>query len=206
MTNDKEVHYKRWTVEDDNFLMERYYSERLIDLARQLGCSRSTVTHHARRLGLWKGNTAERNRDAIALVEMEHDNLTYKELAQQTGMTIKTVCRYARMRGLRRSNEQWRANLSRKRKELYGRDRARITFGLEQRTKLKVFSNPKRTRLLAKLRQFGYRISEEDPNVLYYPDSQCRHPIREQHGMAMGLRFEPLPTPMTESADFAESC
>ena len=189
MTNDKEVHYKRWTVEDDNFLMERYYSERLIDLARQLGCSRSTVTHHARRLGLWKGNTAERNRDAIALVEMEHDNLTYKELAQQTGMTIKTVCRYARMRGLRRSNEQWR-----------------ITFGLEQRTKLKVFSNPKRTRLLAKLRQFGYRISEEDPNVLYYPDSQCRHPIREQHGMAMGLRFEPLPTPMTESTDFAESC
>ena len=101
MTNDKEVHYKRWTVEDDNFLMERYYSERLIDLARQLGCSRSTVTHHARRLGLWKGNTAERNRDAIALVEMEHDNLTYKELAQQTGMTVKTVCRYARMRGLR---------------------------------------------------------------------------------------------------------
>ena len=205
MTNGKEVHYKRWTAEDDNFLMERYYSERLIDLARQLGCSRSTVTHHARRLGLWKGRNAGRNRDAIALVEMEHDNLTYKELAQRTGMTVKTVCRYARMHGLRRSSEQWRANLSRKRKELYCRERARITFGLEQRTKLKVVCNQRRNQLRAKLRQSGYSVSEEDSNILYYPENQCRRPIREQHGMAMGLRFEPLPTPMTDDTDIAES-
>ncbi|MGN1253153.1 MAG: hypothetical protein ACI4T9_01090 [Prevotella sp.] len=206
MTNDKELHYKRWTAEDDNFLMERYYSERLIDLARHLGCSRSTITHHARRLGLWKGNTAERNRDAIALVEMEHGNLTYKELAQRTGMTVKTVCRYARMCGLRRSNEQWRANLSRKRKELYGRERARITFGLEQRTRLKLGRNKRLNMLRAKLRQLGYIYSEEDPNLLYYPDHLCRRPIREQHGKDMGLRFEPLPSLAVAETDIAESC
>ncbi len=206
MTNGNEGHYKKWTDDDDDFLKKRFHSERLADIARQLGCSRTTVTQHARKLGLWKADQKERFRDAMALVEMEHENLTYKEMAQRTGINVKTVCRYARMRGLRRSNEQWRANLSRKRKELYVRERARVTFGLEQRAKLKVGTNKRLNWLRAKLSQLGYVFSEEDPNVLYYPESLCRRPVREQHGVAMGLRFEPLPNLKVEKADIAASC
>ena len=136
---------------------------------------------------------------------MEHGNLTYKEMAERTGVHEYTIFCITRELGLRRTHSQWAANISRKRKELFRKERARVTFGLEQQTRLKVFCNKKKTRLRARLKMLGY-ISSEDGNTLYYSDSIRRRPVREQHGMAMGLRFEPLPGIKIDDANLAESC
>lgn len=54
MTNGNEGHYKKWTDDDDDFLKKRFHSERLADIARQVGLQQDD--RHTTRpvLGLWK--------------------------------------------------------------------------------------------------------------------------------------------------------
>ncbi|MGN1255446.1 MAG: hypothetical protein ACI4T9_12770 [Prevotella sp.] len=205
MTNTKIRRYKKWTPDDDDKLIERFQTDRLSDIAGYLNCGTATISNRARKLGLYKNNPTERNREAMALVEIEHAALTYKEIAQRTGLTVKTISRLAKKCGLHRSPDQWRANLSRTRKELYRRERARVTFGLNQRTRLKVVCNQRRNELRYNLKRSGYIISSDDRNVIYYPPGLKRHPVREQHGIALGMKFLPLPQPEIEEPEMSET-
>lgn len=184
---------ERWTPEHDEILRERFHGEYIQDIADDLGFSRSTVNVHARRLGLRKENPKQRNKDVREFVRMEFENLTYREMAERTGLNDYTIFKIASEMGLSRTKDKWKEHISRGRKEVYKKERRRVIFGMDQKTRLKVVSNKKKHRLRHKLRKHGYIVAKGD-NTVYYTDSLECHPIRERNGEKLGLRFKPLPS------------
>lgn len=186
------IRRKKWTKEDDNILLERFQTEPLHILAKTIGCARSTISEHARNLGLYKDNPTGRNNEARELIAMEYDNLSYKEMAKRTGLSSHTVYNISRELGLRRTREQWNANLSSSRNELIRKERARILYGLDQKTKLKVVSDKGKIQLRGKLKKLGYIVKRGD-STFYYTEDLHRNPILEEHGGKFRFKFMPLP-------------
>ena len=186
-----------WTPDHDDILKERFHTDCLHDIASHIGCTCSTVSNHARRLGLKKISPSGRNSDARSFVLIEYPNLSYQEMAERTGLHRVTIRIIARELGLERTPEQLRKIRSRRRKELIQKERRRIIFGLDQKTNIKVVSNHQKIRLRGSLKRLGYIIGTDGHTFYYYPGLR-RHPIKESNGRALGFTFLPLPTACTE--------
>lgn len=184
---------KKWTVDDDNILFDNFHTTSLEDIADKLSCSTSTVSRHARKLGLWKENRYGKDYDARAFIEMEFNNLSYAEMAERLNMSRNGVWKIAKELGLIRTDEQKKAILSRKRIELVKAERRRVIWGIDQKTDLKVVCNRPRLSLKQKLRQCGYIVTPGD-NIIYYDKDLRRRPRREANGIKLGLKFMPLST------------
>lgn len=186
-----------WTPDHDDILKERFHTDCLHDIASHIGCTCSTVSNHARRLGLRKNSPSGRNSDARSFVLIEYPNLSYQEMAERTGLHRETIRIIARELGLERTPEQLRKIRSRRRKELIQKERRRIIFGLDQKTNIKVVSNHQKIRLRGSLKRLGYILGTDGHTFFYYPGLR-RHPIKESNGRALGFTFLPLPTAYTE--------
>lgn len=186
-----------WTPDHDDILKERFHTDCLHDIASHIGCTCSTVSNHARRLGLRKIFPSGRNSDARSFVLIEYPNLSYQEMAERTGLHRETIRIIARELGLERTPEQLRKIRSRRRKELIQKERRRIIFGLDQKTNIKVVSNHQKIRLRGSLKRLGYIIGTDGHTFYYYPCLR-RHPVKESNGRALGFTFLPLPTACTE--------
>ena len=186
-----------WTPDHDDILKERFHTDCLHDIAPHIGCTCSTVSNHARRLGLRKISPSGRNSDARSFVLIEYPNLSYQEMAERTGLHRETIRIIARELGLERTPEQLRKIRSRRRKELIQKERRRIIFGLDQKTNIKVVSNHQKIRLRGSLKRLGYILGTDGHTFYYYPGLR-RHPIKESNGRALGFTFLPLPTACTE--------
>jgi transposase len=189
-----------WTPDHDDILKERFHTDCLHDIATHIGCTCSTVSNHARRLGLRKNSPSGRNSDARSFVLIEYPNLSYQEMAERTGLHRETIRIVARELGLERTPEQLRKIRSRRRKELIQKERRRIIFGLDQKTNIKVVSNHQKIRLRGSLKRLGYIIGTDGHTFYYYPGLR-RHPIKESNGRALGFTFLPLPTACTEETE-----
>ena len=189
-----------WTPDHDDILKERFHTDCLYDIASHIGCTCSTVSNHARRLGLRKISPSGRNSDARSFVLIEYPNLSYQEMAERTGLHIETIRIIARELGLTRTKEQLRKIRSRRRKELIQKERRRIIFGLDQKTNIKVVSNHQKIRLRGSLKRLGYILGTDGHTFYYYPGLR-RHPIKESNGRALGFTFLPLPTSCTEETE-----
>ena len=189
-----------WTPDHDDILKERFHTDCLHDIATHIGCTCSTVSNHARRLGLRKISPSGRNSDARSFVLIEYPNLSYQEMAERTGLHRETIRIIARELGLERTPEQLRKIRSRRRKELIQKERRRIIFGLDQKTNIKVVSNHQKIRLRGSLKRLGYIIGTDGHTFYYYPGLR-RHPIKESNGRALGFTFLPLPTACTEETE-----
>lgn len=186
-----------WTPDHDDILKERFHTDCLHDIASHIGCTCSTVSNHARRLGLRKNSPSGRNSDARSFVLIEYPNLSYQEMAERTGLHRETIRIIARELGLERTQKQLREIRSRRRKELIQKERRRIIFGLDQKTNIKVVSNHQKIRLRGSLKRLGYIIGTDGHTFYYYPGLR-RHPIKESNGRALGFTFLSLPTACTE--------
>ena len=189
-----------WTPDHDDILKERFHTDCLHDIASHIGCTCSTVSNHARRLGLRKNSPPGRNRDARSFVLIEYPNLSYQEMAERTGLHRETIRIIARELGLERTPEQLRKIRSRRRKELIQKERRRIIFGLDQKTNIKVVSNHQKIRLRGSLKRLGYIIGTDGHTFYYYPGLR-RHPVKESNGRVLGFSFLPLPTACTEETE-----
>lgn len=189
-----------WTPDHDDILKERFHTDCLHDIASHIGCTCSTVSNHARRLGLRKNSPSGRNSDARSFVLIEYPNLSYQEMAERTGLHRETIRIIARELGLERTPEQLRKIRSRRRKELIQKERRRIIFGLDQKTNIKVVSNHQKIRLRSSLKRLGYILGTDGHTFYYYPGLR-RHPIKESNGRALGFTFLPLPTACTEETE-----
>ena len=189
-----------WTPDHDDILKERFHTDCLHDIASHIGCTCSTVSNHARRLGLKKISPSGRNSDARSFVLIEYPNLSYQEMAERTGLHRETIRIIARELGLERTPEQLRKIRSRRRKELIQKERRRIIFGLDQKTNIKVVSNHQKICLRGSLKRLGYILGTDGHTFYYYPGLR-RHPIKESNGRALGFTFLPLPTACTEETE-----
>lgn len=179
-----------WTPDHDEILKVRFDTDYLHDIASHIGCTRSTVCRHARRLGLKKKNPSGRNRDARAFILMEYPNLAYQEMAERTGLNKHTITRIARELGLERTEEQLRDIRSRRRKELIQKERRRIIFGLDQRTNIKVVSNNQKIRLRGSLKRLGYILGTTaipSSTIPALPATPSRRPTARNSGSPFAI-------------------
>lgn len=177
-----------FTEETKRLLHSEYNRKTNRMLAKELGICEQTLVKYAKRLGLVKWRPV-RMRDVIAhVVCFMFPYSSYQEMAMAVGMSVRTVARIVIDRQLKRTEqEEWNIR-SRIRKELIKKERRHILFGLPQRTKIKVVSNRKRLNLKSKLRSFGY-VEHPSANIFFYHENMKRHPIREQNGEILGLKF-----------------
>lgn len=179
-----------WTASMESFLQEHYRCMQNKKLASQLCVSEGSVRKKLRELGLKKKPVTKQKVAAETVIRLFLDH-SYAEIAELTGISPRTVSRIVKTYGLSRSKEQGQQIRSRTRKAIIKKEKARVLFGLPQRTRIKVVGNPRRVHLKSILKKFGYVVLPSD-NTLYYHDGIKRRRIREAHGQRMGLRFQPL--------------
>ena len=190
-----------WTKVQDEELIRRHGEESLSDIARDMGYSYSAVLNHAHKLGFYHPVTGGYNARARRIIREKFHTHSYNELAKLTGVSNVTVWKIIDELGLKKTDEQYKTMLSRIRKDIFIKERRRVNWGLEQKTKLKVYGNRKKSRLRSRLIRKGY-LRGEDDFMMYYTEDTNRSVLCEEHGSAMGLRFGPLPTVNSEETEF----
>lgn len=179
-----------WTEEMLNLLRQNYQIETNEQLAQRLGISARTLRRKAKELGLTKSERVTKTKGIEELVREMYPNHSLKEIAAEANISWRTVRRMANQMGLTRTPEEESRMRSRIRTNLIRSERRRITFGLDQRTNMKLVCNTERIQLRHKLKVYGYLVFKGD-NTIYYPMDLKRHPVREEHGRKVGLAFAP---------------
>ncbi len=178
-------------------------------MMRLFGISFSVLQRYKRKLGLAKQMPAIRKKQAEITKRICEENGYYNSLR---GKRPSEACIEAgrRLRATgwvpltpeKRNSAEFKARFAEgieRRRETYRRERLRVYNGLEQKTKLYIPYAPfgkRRSSFRHCCKKAGYVTgNKHDDNerwVIYYtPDTQ-RGKIREQHGIALGFRFEPM--------------
>ena len=179
-----------WTEEMLNLLRQNYQIETNEQLAKRFGISTRTLRRKAKSLGLTKSEPVTKTKQIEELVRDMYPNHSLNEIAAEANISWRTVRRMANQMGLTRTPEEESRMRSRIRTNLIRSERRRITFGLEQRTNMKLVCNVERIQLRHKLKDAGYIVFKGN-NTIFYPLELKRHPIREEHGRKVGLTFAP---------------
>ena len=116
------------------------------------------------------------------------------EIAEATHTSKSTVRRVVTELHLTRTKEEEREKRSRIRRKLIKKERARIVFGLDQHTNIKLVTNPRKVKYRTKLKNDGY-IVMRGSNTIYYTPEQKRHRHREENARKAGLDFAPWSVP-----------
>ena len=179
-----------WTDERIETLRKYYQVEPNNKVAERLGISSRTLVRKAKELQLYKPQAITKSADLEDLVrELYHDH-SLNEIGEIAHTSWRTIMRIAKNLGLTRTKEEDSQMRSRIRKKIIKKERARVTFGLDQKTNIKVVCSLPRIRLRTKLKRDGY-IVFRDNKTIYYPPELKRHLIREENGRKLGLEFAP---------------
>lgn len=188
------------TPKDARWLIAHFKHTKNDVIMARLGLSHSTLHRIAREFGLKKTRQFMKKTQAAATAKA-------KEVCVRTG-------RYDALKGTQppkseqnrfRKGESVRfrmppkrvAEMDRKRRESWeqtrARDRARFTFGFEQKTKFRFVKQPKsKISYRYNMKKKGYIVDLEH-NVFFYPNEEMRCPRAEHNGEKYGIKFKPLP-------------
>ena len=165
------------------------------ELSHRLGVSVRTVVRWARELGLQKSSifVASTQRNAA-----EHAARANRAMGGNAG--VVNLLKYGKATRFRpgttqkdrMSAEAYEAMLVKRgatRKELFRKERVRVNWGLEQRTKLRVVKCPKeKVRLRNNLRKRGYEIARAS-NEAVITETTRRSIKMETRAEKMGIKF-----------------
>lgn len=187
------------TPENERWLIAHFKHTKNDVIMARLGLSHSTLHRIVRELGLKKTRQFMKKMQAAAASKA-------KEVCIRTG-------RYEALKGTQppkseqnrfKKGESVRSRMSpkrvaemdRKRRETWkqtrARDRARFTFGFEQKTKFRFVKQSKsKICYRSNMKKKGYVVNLEH-NVFFYPDEEMRCPIAERNGAKYGITFKPL--------------
>lgn len=182
------------TQKQERWLINHFKHTKNIECAERLGISLRSVARIARRLGLFKSRQfmAKCQFEAKEAAKKSHRiNGTYppkgfripnSEVGQfKPGVTSRErLGAKKEAERLRKSAESFRATIK--------RERARIVWGFEQRTKLKLVSDPKRIQYRHELRKRGYQI-EHGGVEAYVTDETRRSAKVEANARKHGIRI-----------------
>ena len=180
------------------------------DMMRLFGISFSTMQRFKRELGLQKKMKTIRHKQAQWAKRICEENGYYDSMR---GKAPSEACQEATrqlrasgfhpMKALKKKNpRKYRRILeqrSERRKELMHKERIRVDWGLGQQTNLHIPYDPygkRRTSFKSTCRRAGYipgkAHDQAERWIIYYTPDTIRGTIREQHGIALGFKFEPL--------------
>ena len=179
-----------WTDERIAVLQQYYNVESNEKVAERLGISTRTLTRKAKELGLRKSRAITKSTGLDDVVRELHPDHSISEIAREVHTSTRTIQRIVNRLGLSRTKEQDSKLRSRIRTKLLKSERARIVFGLDQRTNIKLVTNPAKIRLRTKLKGEGYIVFRGNATI-FYPMELKRHLIQEKNGRELGLSFAP---------------
>ena len=111
------------------------------------------------------------------------------EIAEATHTSKSTVRRVVTGLHLTRTKEEEKEIRSRIRRKLIKKERARIVFGLDQHTNIKLVTNPRKVKYRTKLKNDGY-IVMRGSNTIYYTPEQKRHRHREENAATPSITLQ----------------
>jgi transposase len=173
-----------------DFLIDHYKEMSNTALAEHMGISPSCLRRKLHELRLRK-RPVTKAMTAAETVRRLYSSHSYNEIARLTGISTRTVSRIVRKYHLVRTEDDTRQIRSRSRRSIIRREKARVLFGLPQKTNIKVVGNKKRVVLKSILKSCGYLVIPGH-NTLYYNEELKRRPIRESNGQRLGLTFQPM--------------
>ena len=177
-----------WTDNMIQALTDMFPVESNISIARKLGVSESAVSVKGRELGLKKGvkrKTVENEESVRALIPYH----SYTEISRLVGISRAAVRRIAKKLNLDIDASE-RVNIRRRvRNELIRKEKARVIWGLDQISNIKVVTNSRKISPRYRMRRIGYTC-HRGGNTLYYHDRMERNIRLETMGRTLGLRFE----------------
>lgn len=179
-----------WTEERIATLRDYYEVESNEKLAERLGISSRTLVRKAKELNIYKPKAVTKSAGLDDIVRELYKDHSLSEIGEQTHTSWRTILRISQRLGLSRTKEEDSVLRSRIRSKMLKSERARIYFGLDQRTNIKLVSNPKKIRLRTKLKSDGYIVIRGCPTI-YYPPELKRHLVREENARKNGLDFAP---------------
>lgn len=188
-----------WTDERIVVLQQYYNVESNEKVAERLGISTRTLTRKAKELGLRKSRAITKSTGLDDVVRELHPDHSISEIAREVRTSTRTIQRIVNRLRLSRTKEQDSQLRSRIRTKLLKSERARIVFGLDQRTNIKLVTNPSKIRLRTKLKGEGYIVFRGNATI-FYPMELKRHLIQEQNGKELGLSFAPWCPPAVISS------
>ena len=187
-----------WIAPMVDFLINHYKEMSNTALAGHLGISLSCLRRKLHELGLRK-HPVTKAMTVVEAVCRRSSSQSHSESARLTGRSTRTVSRIVKKDRLSRTADEAREIRSRSRKSIIKREKARVLFGLPQKTNIKVVGNKKRVVLKSILKSCGY-IVIPGHNTLYYNEQLKRRPIREGNGQRLGLTFQPMSAYLAASA------
>lgn len=183
----------RLTPREEKWLTNHYKHTRNIECAERLGISLRTVVRIARALGLSKSRQfiLKCQRETAAAAKQSHlRNGTYPPKGfripkSDVGQFKPGVTSRERL-GAKREAERIRKSAE-SRRATVSKERARIVWGFDQRTKLKLTTNPKKIQYRYALRKRGYQI-ERGGSEAYIVAGTNRSPKVEAIARKHGIR------------------
>lgn len=192
------------TDKERDWLRVHFRNTKNAELAARLGISESALHRYAREMGLTKTAAFVRKtqRNAADLAKASHlRNGTYPP----KGYIIPKSEQYRFKPGEtpeqrigKRRNRQRIEKSAASRRETFRQERARVTFGLEQKTKLAVRRQPRRTVCQRNyLRRRGYLIARGSMVAYYGPGTRRSEAFESRTRTScptyVGFLFLPLP-------------
>ena len=187
-----------WTAAMVDFLIDHYKGMNNASLAERLGISLSCLRRKLHELGLRK-RPVTKAMTVADTVRRLYSCHSHSDIARLTGISTRTVSRIVKKYHLSRTLDDARQIRSSSRRSIIKREKARVLFGLPQKTNIKVVGSKKRVVLKSILKSCGYLVIPGH-NTLYYNEQLKRRPIREGNGQRMGLTFQPMSVYLAASA------
>jgi hypothetical protein len=202
--------YHRLTEREEQWIVRHYHNTRNGDIITKYGIGESQLRRVRVKYGLKKTDRFMRKmrREAV-----EHGVIAFREHGESERASERTRKAWEERKRTgdygnvgfkkgesnkdRMSPRRYRQMVekaTKKRNETIRKDRIRIHFGLEPKTKLVKNWDGKRNRHKShyryKFRQFGYDVEIGSNDVYYFPDT-VRHPIMERNAQKRGIRILP---------------
>lgn len=181
------------TPKQERWLTNHFKHTKNSECAEKLGISPRSVGRIARLLGLSKSRQfmAKCLRETTEAAKISHRrNGTYPpkgfRIPNREAGQFKTGVSNLERLGAKKDAERLRKSAE-SRRATVKRERARIVWGFEQRTKLKLGGNPKKRQYRYNLRQRGYQVACGD-SVAYVVAHTRRSPKVEANARKYGIR------------------
>jgi len=202
--------HHRLTEREVHWIVRHFHNTRNSDIIAKYGIGESTLHRVARKYGLKKTDRFMRKMQREAV---EHSQAAFKEHGERERAAERARQQWAERKRMgdygnvgfkkgesnktRMSPRRYKAMLQKaqaKRNETIRRDRIRIHWGLEPKTKLVTQWENKRDwrkyHYRYKFRQAGYAVDPDSRDVYYFADT-VRHPIMERNAEKHGFKILP---------------
>ena len=183
-----------WNNEKEKFLIENFAFITNRRLSEQLDISISSIKKKAHELGLNKGCVKRKIIPSLEknVLKMSRTN-SYRNVADMLRISLSSVSNIindAASKGYKKRSKQDTSKImSETRKRIIKQERARAVFGLDQKTKIKVYPNKQKYHMRDRLKRCRYIVERNGIDV-FIDEETRRHNTIEDDARRLGFNIQ----------------